>query len=99
MRERAAQRLTMLTAAVALAVALALPTGAQQPGIGAPPPAEAVGRMVATAQAYLKQAEESFARGDFEHARSKFDDAMEVFLSSGYDIRSEASLQAAYRDT
>lgn len=85
--------------ALLLVVLLAAPAMAQGTGIGAPPQPEVVTRMVDTARAYLAEAEQSLARGDFDHARSKFDDAMEVFLSSGYDIRSDGSLQAAYRET
>jgi hypothetical protein len=71
----------------------------QEKGIGTPPPPEIAAQMIARAQTNLAAGEESFKRGDFEHARTAFDTAMDIFLLSGYDIRADASLQGAYRDT
>ena len=88
--------------AVAGSILLALCSSAaigQERGIGTPPPADTAARMIASARTHLKAGEESFTRGDFEHARTQFDSAMDIFLLSGYDLRADASLQAAYRET
>lgn len=87
-------------AAAALAATLSLaPAFGQARGIGTPPPPDKQAQMLARARTYLSDGEESFARGDFEHARTAFDSAVDVFLDSGYDLRSDPSLQAGYRET
>jgi hypothetical protein len=87
-----------LTAAT-LAVALAPAALAEGRGIGVPPPADEQAQMLARVKSQVQEGEESFARGDFEHARTAFDKAVDVFVSSGYDLRSDPSLLAAYRET
>jgi hypothetical protein len=67
-------------------------------GIGAPPPADEQVRILARAQMHVRNGEDSFARGDFEHARTAFDAAVDIFLDSGYDLRSNPELLAAYRE-
>lgn len=87
-------------AALILALGLAAaPARAETKGIGMPPPAEVQAQMLARVNKYLKDGEESFARADFDHARTAFDAAVDVFLTSGYDLRSDPALQAAYRET
>lgn len=86
-------------AAAALSVALSgIAARAGERAIGTPPPADVQAVMLARARAKMTDGEESFARGDFEHARSSFDDAIDVFLDSGYDLRSNPDLMAAYRE-
>jgi hypothetical protein len=84
---------------IALA-ALAAPAVARAEGrgIGVPPPAAAAEQMLARAQAKIQEGEASFARGDFDHARTSFDDAIDIFITSGYDLRSDPRLMAAYRE-
>src|SRR4051794_7310954 len=85
--------------AIALGVALGAATArAGERGIGAPPAAGVATQIIALAQAHLRAGEDSFARGDFDHARTEFDMAMDAFLLSSYDMRSDSTLQAAYRD-
>jgi hypothetical protein len=86
-------------AALVLVLAASGEASAQEKGIGTPPSREQAAQMIAAAQTQLAAGEESFKRGDFGHARTAFDSAMDMFLMSGYDIRADASLQAAYRDT
>jgi len=82
---------------VALAVA-GVTARAEGRGIGVPPPADAEEQMLARAQAKMQEGEASFARGDFDHARTSFDDAVDIFITSGYDLRSDPKLMAAYRE-
>lgn len=87
--------------AVVLAV-LAVTAGgamAQARGIGAPPSAEEQRQILARAGMKLSNGEDAFTRGDFDHARTAFDEAVDVFLTSGFDLRSDPSLQAAYKET
>ncbi len=72
---------------------------AQARGIGTPPPADEQRRIVALASSRLAAGEASFTRGDFEHSRAAFDDAVDAFLDSGFDLRSDPALMAAYRET
>lgn len=72
---------------------------AQERGIGTPPPADEQAHLVALARAKLATGEECFGRGDFERARAAFDGAVDAFLDSGYDLRSDPDLMAAYRET
>src|SRR5205085_536022 len=72
---------------------------AQERGIGTPPPAARAAEIVATAQLHMKAGETRFLTGDFDHAREEFDQALDAFLLSGYDLRADAEIQAAYRDT
>ena len=83
---------------LALLGALTVEARAGGKGIGAPPPVDEQVRMLTRAQLYIKTGEESFARGDFGHARTAFDAAVDVFLESGYDLRSNPDLLAAYRE-
>jgi hypothetical protein len=93
-------RLITAVAAAALWTAMAAGSAlAQEPGIGNPPPSEVQAHVIALAKAHVKAGEESFARGDFDHARTEFDTAVDVFLTCGYDLRSSAELQATYRET
>jgi hypothetical protein len=71
---------------------------AEDKGIDAPPPAGATDAVIARARLHMRDAEDSFARGDFAHARTEFDAAMDEFLLANFDIRSDATLEAAYRD-
>ncbi len=93
-------RTTLFIALVWLGVSLgsAASARAQERGIGVPPPTDEQARLITIAQKRVKDGEESFARGDFEHARTAFDDAIDAFLDSGYDLRSDPELQAAYRE-
>jgi len=86
---------TLVLAALVVAPALAR---AGERGIGVPPPAEEQTKMLVRAQAKMQEGEASFARGDFDHARSSFDDAIDIFITSGYDLRSDPKLMAAYRE-
>ena len=72
---------------------------AQARGIGTPPPPDEQRQILALASVKLATGEASFTRGDFDHARTAFDDAVDVFLDSGYDLRSDPALMAAYRET
>ena len=93
-------RIISALAAAALSTALAAGSAmAEGPGIGNPPPADVQAHVIALAKAHVKAGEDSFARGDFDHARTEFDAAVDVFLSCGYDLRSNAELQATYRET
>jgi hypothetical protein len=83
---------------LALLVGLGADARAGGKGIGAPPPVDEQTRMLARSQLHIKNGEDSFARGDFEHARTAFDEAVDVFLDSGYDLRSNPDLMAAYRE-
>jgi len=67
-------------------------------GINAPPPPGAAEAVIARARLHLQSGEESFARGDFPHARTEFDAAMDEFLLANFDMRSDDTLQAAYND-
>jgi hypothetical protein len=87
-----------VTTAFAVALSLA-PAHAETKGIGNPPPPDAQAHILGRVKTFLKDGEESFARGDFDHARTAFDNAIDVFLSSGYDLRSDPTLQASYRET
>ncbi|MBK6427372.1 MAG: hypothetical protein IPF82_14555 [Blastocatellia bacterium] len=89
-------RLVGVLAVLAVACSGAL---AQARGIGTPPPPDVQHRIVALASAKLATGEASFARGDFEHARAVFDDAVDAFLDSGFDLRSDPELMKAYRET
>jgi len=89
----------------ALSIALLASAGgattalASDRGIGVPPPGDEQARVLAIASKRLKDGEDSFARGDFEHARTAFDDSIDAFITCGYDLRSDQVLQAAYRET
>ena len=83
---------------LALLVGLGADARAGGKGIGAPPPVDEQARMLARSQLHIKNGEDSFARGDFEHARTAFDEAVDVFLDSGYDQRSNPELLAAYSE-
>jgi hypothetical protein len=84
----------------ALGIALwAAPARAEGNGIGVPPPAAEQQQILALVQAKVHAGEEAFARGDFDHARTAFDAAVDVFVDSGYDLRSDPALLAAYRET
>lgn len=87
--------------AATLAVLALACTGAmaQARGIGTPPSQEKQAQFIALAKVKLADGETSFLRGDFDHARTAFDDAVDVFLNSGYDLRSDPDLIAAYRET
>ncbi len=91
-----ATRLAGALAVLAVACSGAL---AQARGIGTPPKPDEQRQIIALARVKLVAGEESFTRGDFEHARTAFDDAVDVFLDSGFDLRSDPSLMAAYRET
>lgn len=86
---------------VSVAVLAVASTGvaAQVRGIGTPPPADKQRGIIALASSRLLTGEASFARGDLERARAEFDDAVDAFLDSGYDLRSDSGLMAAYRET
>lgn len=86
------------TAALGIALAGA-PARAGDRGIGVPPDASEQQRILALVRSKVQAGEEAFASGDFEHARTAFDDAVDVFVDSGYDLRSDPSLMAAYRET
>jgi hypothetical protein len=81
-----------------LVLLVATVASAKDKGIDAPPPASAVEAVIARARLHLKSGEESFARGDFVHARTQFDAAMDEFLLANFDIRSDDRLEAEYRD-
>lgn len=89
-------RLFGVLAVIAVACTGAL---AQARGIGTPPPPDEQRRIIGLASAKLATGEASFERGDFEHARAVFDDAVDAFLDSGFDLRSDPELMAAYRET
>jgi hypothetical protein len=91
--------MTSLLAAAVLAVAAAASARAEGRGIGVPPSATEQAQMLARVKAKIQSGEESFARGDFEHARTAFDDAVDIFVTSGFDLRSDPELMAAYRET
>lgn len=90
---------TVLAAAIAILFAVAPVARAGDSGIGVPPPAEQQQRMLALVQSKMTEGEACFARGDFDRARTLFDDAVDVFITSGYDLRSDPNLMASYRDT
>jgi hypothetical protein len=94
------RRRAVLRGGLLLAVVVSWVTVAEagEKGIDAPPPAGVVADLVARARLHLKTGEESFARGDFVHARTKFDAAMDEFLMANYDMRSDDELGAAYRE-
>jgi hypothetical protein len=71
---------------------------AEGKGINAPPPPGAADAVIARARLHLQSGEESFARGDFAHARTEFDAAMDEFLLANFDVRSDDALEAAYND-
>ena len=91
-----ATRLAGALAVIAVACTGAL---AQARGIGTPPKPEEQRQIIALARVKLVAGEDSFTRGDFDHARTAFDDAVDVFLDSGFDLRSDPALMAAYRET
>lgn len=91
-----ARRLAGALAVLAVACTGAL---AQARGIGTPPRPDEQRQILALARARLTAGEDSFTRGDFDHARTAFDDAVDAFLDSGYDLRSDPDLMAAYRET
>lgn len=91
-----ARRLAGALAVLAVACTGAL---AQARGIGTPPPPDEQRQILALARVKLLAGEDSFTRGDFDHARTAFDDAVDVFLDSGFDLRSDPALMAAYRET
>lgn len=72
---------------------------AQAKGIGTPPPPDVQANLIARVRTKMSQGEESFARGDFENARTAFDDAVDALLLSGYDVRSDPTLLQTYRET
>ena len=94
------KKIASLIVAGALSVGLSLGEArAQAKGIGTPPPPEVQANLIARVHSYLSKGEESFARGDFDHARTAFDDAVDALLLSGYDVRSDPTLLQTYRET
>src|SRR4051812_42781558 len=84
----------------ALGIALAVaPVRAEGRGIGVPPDPTEQQRILSLVHTKVQAGEAAFASGDFEHARTAFDDAVDVFVDSGYDLRSDPALMAAYRET
>jgi hypothetical protein len=84
--------------ALMLVFGAAVAVAAEDKGIDAPPPAGATDAIIARATLHMKAGEESFARGDFVHARTEFDAAMDEFLLANFDIRSDERLGAEYRN-
>ena len=90
---------TRLAGAIAVLAVACTGALAQARGIGTPPKPEEQRQIIALANVKLVAGEDSFTRGDFDHARTAFDDAVDVFLDSGFDLRSDPNLMAAYRET
>jgi len=90
----------LLVGAGALGIALAAqPVLADGRGIGVPPSPVEAEQLLARVHAKVEAGEQAFATGDFEHARTAFDDAVDVFIDAGFDLRSDPALMAAYRET
>jgi hypothetical protein len=53
--------------------------------------------IVQSSQQYLKRAEECFAAGNLECARREFDQATDIVVNSGIDVRSDTSLKVYWR--
>lgn len=86
--------------AAALGIALgAAPALADGRGIGVPPQPDEQQALLARVHLKVQAGEEAFALGDFDRARASFDDAVDVFIDSGFDLRSDPALNAAYRET
>ncbi|MGH9803624.1 MAG: lytic transglycosylase domain-containing protein, partial [Candidatus Acidiferrales bacterium] len=98
-----------LTTAI-LAMLIALPLGAAGDGASATKktsPAglrageagktgDAIDQLLAEAEAALERGEEHLAAGHLESAREEFDRAVDLFLTSGYDLREEPRLRFAF---
>jgi len=60
------------------------------------PPADAIDELLAEAEAALVRGEEHLAAGHLESAREEFDRAVDLLLTSGYDLREEPRLRFAF---
>jgi len=59
-------------------------------------PSEPVEELIARAEAYYRQGEEAYRAGHLEAARREFDRAVDTLLESGYDLRRNERLAAAF---
>jgi hypothetical protein len=85
-------------ASIILAIAFLIPAAASAQTQSESETAGATARILDKAAQHIGKGETCYRSGDLECARREFDSAVDAFLESGVDVRSDARLQLGWRE-